>query len=123
MDKIEYRIVIKFFTKGGNTPEQINNRLRAVYGDFAPSYATVKNWAKLFKWDRESMQDDPRPGWLIEATTPDIVAKIDKYKIAEIQVKFNFSKNVIVTVDRQDCSWSTCQSLSQSQSQSCQRMQ
>lgn len=79
MDKIEYRAVIKFLTKEGNTPEQINDRLRAVYGDSAPSYATVKNWAKLFKWGRESLQDDPRPGRPIEATAPDIVAKIDKF--------------------------------------------
>ncbi|XP_031632796.1 protein GVQW3-like, partial [Contarinia nasturtii] len=77
MDKIEYRAVIKFLTKEGVAPKDIDDRLRAVYGDRAPSYATVKLWAKQFKWGRESLEDDPRSGRPIEATAPDMVEKIE----------------------------------------------
>ncbi|XP_031632453.1 histone-lysine N-methyltransferase SETMAR-like [Contarinia nasturtii] len=73
MDKIEYRAMIKFLTKEGVAPKDIDNRLRAVYGERAPSYATVKLWAKQFKWGRESLEDDPRSGRPIEATAPDMV--------------------------------------------------
>ncbi|XP_031622603.1 protein GVQW3-like [Contarinia nasturtii] len=77
MDKIEYRAVIKFLTKESVAPKDINDRLRAVYGERAPSYATVKLWAKQFKLGRESLEDDPRSGRPIEATAPDMVEKIE----------------------------------------------
>ncbi|XP_031636072.1 protein GVQW3-like [Contarinia nasturtii] len=77
MDKIEYRAVIKFLTKEGVAPKDIDDRLRTVYGDRAPSYATIKLWAKQFKWGRESLEDDLRSGRPIEATAPDMVEKIE----------------------------------------------
>ncbi|XP_031638897.1 protein GVQW3-like [Contarinia nasturtii] len=67
MDKIEYRAVIKFLTKEGIAPKDINDRLRAVY---APR-------AKLFKWGRESLEDDPHTGRPVEVTASDMVEKID----------------------------------------------
>lgn len=33
-----------------------------VYGDSCLSYATITNWSKLFRWGRESLEDDPREG-------------------------------------------------------------
>ncbi|XP_031635483.1 histone-lysine N-methyltransferase SETMAR-like [Contarinia nasturtii] len=85
MDKIEYRAVIKFLTKEGVTPKDINDRLRAVYGVLAPSYATVKLWAKQFKWGRESLEDDPHTGRPIEANsfrcTVNLIFLIDKITI------------------------------------------
>ncbi|XP_031638840.1 protein GVQW3-like [Contarinia nasturtii] len=77
MDKIEYRAVIKFFTKESIAPKDINDRLRAVYGELAPSYTRVKEWAKQFKWGRESLEDDPHTGRPVEATAPDVVEKLD----------------------------------------------
>ncbi|XP_031637772.1 histone-lysine N-methyltransferase SETMAR-like, partial [Contarinia nasturtii] len=94
MDKIEYRAVIKFLTKEGVAPKDIDDRLRAVYGDRAPSYATVKLWAKQFKWGRESLEDDPRSGRPIEATAPDMVEKIEHLVHENPRMKESVSSNV-----------------------------
>jgi hypothetical protein len=42
MFKLEYRAVIKFLTKEGESPAEIKRRLDAVYGESSPSYSTVK---------------------------------------------------------------------------------
>jgi hypothetical protein len=31
-----------------------------VHGEDAPSYFSIKCWSKQFRWDRESLQHDPR---------------------------------------------------------------
>lgn len=50
MKDIEYRDVIKYFFKG-NMPLQIRDELDEVYGDSAPSFATVKLWTVDLKFD------------------------------------------------------------------------
>jgi hypothetical protein len=42
MDKIEYRVVIKFFVKKGLTPNEIHSKFIKVYGDSSPSFSTIK---------------------------------------------------------------------------------
>jgi hypothetical protein len=39
MDKIEYRVVIKFFVKEG---KEIHSKFIKVYGDSSPSFSTIK---------------------------------------------------------------------------------
>ena len=58
--KFEHRVVIKFLTKEGVSPQNIHERLVNVYQDQSPSYSTVKNWAAEFKRGRDSIEDDPR---------------------------------------------------------------
>jgi hypothetical protein len=60
MDKIEYRVVIKFFLKEGLTPNEIHLKFIKVYGDSSPSFSTIKKWAFEFKHGRTSLEDDPR---------------------------------------------------------------
>ena len=60
MDKIEYRVVIKFFAKEGLMPKQIHSKFIKVYGDSFPSFSTIKKWAFEFKHGRTSLEDDPR---------------------------------------------------------------
>jgi len=48
-DKIEYRVVIKFFVKEGLTPKEIHSKFIKVYGDTSPSFSTIKKWAAQFK--------------------------------------------------------------------------
>jgi hypothetical protein len=50
---------------------EILKKLKAVYNDQAPSYATVARWVALFKNGRESIEDDPRPGRPITGVTQD----------------------------------------------------
>jgi hypothetical protein len=47
------RSLIKFLTK---------QRMHNVYGDSSPSFTTVKEWSKLFRLGRNSIEDDPRQG-------------------------------------------------------------
>jgi len=43
MDKIEYRVVIKFFVKEGLMPKKINFKFIKVYGDSSPLFSTLRN--------------------------------------------------------------------------------
>ena len=36
--------------------------MTVVYGECAPSYATVKRWAEEFRQGRSSLEDEPRSG-------------------------------------------------------------
>jgi len=45
MDKIEYLAVIKFFVKEGLTLNEIHSKFINVYGDYSPSFSTIKKWA------------------------------------------------------------------------------
>ncbi len=58
-EKFEYRSMIKFLTKEGVAPKDIQQRLVAVYRDLAPSKATVARWAAEFKRGRRSIEGDP----------------------------------------------------------------
>ena len=62
MDKIEYGAVIKFFVKEGLTPNEVNSKFIKVYGDFSPSFSTIKKWAAEFKCGCTSLEDDPHEG-------------------------------------------------------------
>jgi hypothetical protein len=61
---LEQSSIIKFLTKEGKKPNEILERMVAVYGKSAPSYYKVKFWSKQFMWGRESIEDDPHTGVL-----------------------------------------------------------
>lgn len=69
ISKSEYRAVIKFLTLEKQPANHIHERLVNVYGDSAPSYATVRRWVAEVKRGRTSLDDDPRVGRPVEATT------------------------------------------------------
>lgn len=87
MSNIEYRAVMKFLVKEGIRPSEIFERLRNVYGDLSPSYSTVKYWCSLFKMGRESLEDNSRPGRPVEATTPDIINRIEDLVLNDGRLK------------------------------------
>jgi len=62
MENFEFRAVIKFLCKEGRAAKEIHDRLRAVYGDSAPSYITVTRWSNEFWRGRETVEDDLRSG-------------------------------------------------------------
>src|SRR5436190_23298789 len=99
MEKIEYRAVIKFLHLKGNTSAQIKAELDAVYGDSAPSFATVKRWVAEFKRGRTSLADDERSGRPTTATTIDNIEEIHqmvmdnrRIKVREIAEAIGISK-------------------------------
>ena len=61
-DNIETRAVINFFFLQGKAPKEIHAILIETLGEYAPSYATVKNWVTQFKRGDFSTCDAPRPG-------------------------------------------------------------
>jgi transposase len=76
MDKIEYRIFIKFFVKEGLMPNEIHSKFIKVYGDSSPSFSTIKMWAAEFKRGLTSLENDPRERRPRSATTPEIFEQV-----------------------------------------------
>jgi hypothetical protein len=72
MDKIEYRVVIKFFVMC-LTPREIHSKFIKVYGDSSPSFSTIKKCAAEFKCEDDSREGRPR-----SATTPEIIEQVNE---------------------------------------------
>jgi len=83
MEKEQYRSVIRFLFLEGKLRSEIKKRLDTMYGDSAPSMATVKNWFNEFQRGRTSVFDEPRPGTPKTATTEDKVTKIHDLVLAD----------------------------------------
>jgi len=61
-NNMETRAIIKFFFLQGKAPKEIHAILTETLGEYAPSYATVKNCVAHFKRGDFSTCDAPRPG-------------------------------------------------------------
>jgi len=73
---VETRAVIKFFFLQGKVPKEIHAILTETLEEYAPSYATVKNWVVQFKRGDFSTCDAPRPWRPKTVTTPEIIHQI-----------------------------------------------
>ena len=89
MDNIWHRGVIKYLHKKGLTPKDIHADMVATLGDTAPSYATVKRWAALFKMGRESLEDDDRCGRPLTATTEENISHVHRIVMGDRRVTVN----------------------------------
>jgi histone-lysine N-methyltransferase SETMAR len=72
----EIRPYVKIRTLLGNKSIAIHQELVEVCGEHAPHYNTVQTWAKRFREGRSSIEDDPRPGRPLSATTPSMIAAV-----------------------------------------------
>ena len=73
-NNIETRAVFKFFFfMQSKAPNEIQAILTETSGEYAPSYATVKNWVAHFKHGDFSTCNAPRPGRPKIVTTPEII--------------------------------------------------
>jgi transposase len=61
-NNIETRAVIKSSSLQGKAPKEIHAILTEPLGEYAPSYANLKNWVAQFKRGDFSTRDAPRPG-------------------------------------------------------------
>lgn len=106
MDKIEHRSVIKYLQKKGLTPKEIFEDMCQTLGESAPSYATVKRWVADFKRGREAVEDEPRCGRPITASTDenakkilDLVMNDRRLRVAEIAetigISYERAQNII----------------------------
>ena len=87
ISKCEYRAVIKFLTLEKRSANNIYERLTNVYGDSASSYATVTRWVAEFKRSRTSLEDDPRAGRPVEATTDDCCHAVEMLVMGDRRLK------------------------------------
>jgi transposase len=87
MDKIEYRVVIKFFVKEGLTSNKIHSKFIKVYGDSSPSFSTIKKWVAKFKRGRTSLEDDPCEGRPKSAATPEIIEQVHDMVLDDRRMK------------------------------------
>lgn len=85
--KIEHRAVIKFLTKQGKTQKIIHEEMVAVYHDSAPSLSTIQKWSSEFKRGRESIEDDPRAGGPVSATTAENVKTVENLVLQDARIK------------------------------------
>lgn len=83
MSNFEHRAVIKYFVKKGMGPKEIFEDMSATLRDSAPSYATVKKWAALFKGGRENLEDDDRSGRPSTSVTEDTISKVENLVMAD----------------------------------------
>ena len=60
MSNIEYRTVIKFFTRKGFNITEIRKELDSVDKDDAPSYRTGAKWLAKFKEPERAFEGSPR---------------------------------------------------------------
>ncbi|GBP93641.1 Putative uncharacterized protein FLJ37770 [Eumeta japonica] len=87
LSNIEHRAVIKYFVKKGKTPKEIFEDMVSVLQESAPSYTMVKKWARSFQQERESCENDPRPGRPVTVVTEENVRKIEKFVLADRRIK------------------------------------
>lgn len=87
MEKVEYRSVIKFLHKKGKNNAEIKAELDEVYGEYAPSLATVKFWKAEFVRGRTSVLDEPSTGRPMEVTTPEMINKVHDMIMADRRIK------------------------------------
>ncbi|CAF5030254.1 unnamed protein product, partial [Rotaria sp. Silwood1] len=76
MDKENYHFYIKVRTALGISPTIIRDELATVFGDEAPSYATVARWTQWFREGREEIEDEARPGRPVTETTDENIEQI-----------------------------------------------
>jgi transposase len=87
MEKIEYRVVIKFFVKEGLMPNEIHSKFIDVYGDSSAAFSTIRKWAAEFKRGRTSLEGDPREGRPKSATPPEIIEHVHDMVLDDRRIK------------------------------------
>ena len=105
MENIKHRAVIEFLTKEDQHPKDIHEHTVSVYGDTAPSYATVKKWSAEFQRGRQSLEDDHDSGRLVEVTTAEMCSAVEAYvmgnrrvKVAEMAHSMGISTGTVETI-------------------------
>ena len=75
-----------FFTLQGKGPKEIHAILLETLGEYAPSYATVKNWVAQFKRGDFSICDAPRPRLPETVTTSEIINQIHELILEDVRI-------------------------------------
>ena len=74
-DTLEERYAIKFCFKLGKNATETYGMLQTAFGESCMNRASVFEWHKRFKEDRESVTDDERCGKSKEVNTPELIGQ------------------------------------------------
>jgi len=85
-NNIKTRAVINFFPLQGKAPKEIHTILQETLGEYAPSYATVKNLVAQLKRGDFSTCVAPRPGRPKTETTPEIIDHIHELILEDLRI-------------------------------------
>jgi len=83
MEKEQVRAFIKLKYLEGKKAKAIHEELQITLGTSAPAFCTVTRWINEFRWGRQSVKDEYRPGRPISATSEENIQKVAE------AVKFN----------------------------------
>ena len=72
---LEKRYAIKFCIKFGKHTTETYGILQTAFGAYCMNQASVFEWPKRFKEDRESVRDDERHGRSNEVITPELIGQ------------------------------------------------
>lgn len=86
MSDIEYRAVIKFFTRKGLNATEISKELNSVYEDCAPAYRTVAKWVAEFKDPERDFEDAPRTGRPSTTITDENIKPVEQVVLRDRQI-------------------------------------
>ena len=102
---IEFRAVIKFFTKEGAKAKEIHRCMADVYGDSSPKYSTVAKWSAEFKHGRDSLEDDPRPDRPADIISQEMIDRVERLvlnnrqiRVAELASECGISNGSVYTI-------------------------
>jgi hypothetical protein len=73
----------------GKVPKEIHAILIETLGEYAPLYATVKNWVAEFKSGDFSTSDVPYPGSPKPVNTPEIIDQIHELILEDHRLDFD----------------------------------
>ena len=76
MEKLEIRVVIKYFCRTGMSPKETHKDFMKILRKESLSYSTVKKWAAEFKRGRESVEDIGQSGRPKDATNDENVTVV-----------------------------------------------
>ena len=86
MSSIEYRVVIKFFTRKGLSATEISKELASVYKDDAPSSRTVAKWVAEFRDTERGFEDSSQTGRPSTITTDENIEAVELIVMDDRQI-------------------------------------
>ena len=84
-DTLEERYAIKFSFKTGNNATETYGMLQTAFRPSCMNRASVFEWHKKFKGDRESVRDDERCGSSKEVNTPELIGQRVRVRVTMLR--------------------------------------
>ena len=84
-DTLEEQYAIRFFFKLGKNATETYGMLQTAFGPSCMNRASVFEWHKRFKEDRESVRDDERYGRSKKVNTPELIGQRVRVRVTMLR--------------------------------------